>query len=376
MMGRRLAGAALLGAALLVSSLPAGAAPPVVGARAWLVESPVDGDVLAAHAETLEAPIASITKLMTVVVAVEHLKLGATVEVDARAATVGEESVGLYPGQRLTVRDLVKAALIQSANDAAAALALAVSPSFESFAVLMNAKAQSLGLTHSHFVRPDGLDAPAEYSSAGDVMRLARAAMKLPVVRDAVRRATDTTSGGIALATWNDLLATFPGVYGIKTGHTNGAGWGQVAAVRRNGADVYAVILGSPSREERNADLATLLEYGLAQYRRVDVIVPGHTYATVILPYGRSPLELVAPSAVRAAARIQGALVERVVAPVAVGLPISKGERLGTVQVTYRGRLVAQRPLVATRSVAAPGALGRTGFYARRTIHHLVSFFT
>ena len=110
------------------------------------------------------------------------------VEVDPRAAAVGESTVGLRGGERLTVRDLIKAALIQSANDAADALALSVAPDFTAFAALMNAKAAALGLHDTHFVRPDGLDAPGHVSSAADVTKLARVVMRTRFVRETVRR--------------------------------------------------------------------------------------------------------------------------------------------------------------------------------------------
>ena len=103
---------------------------------------------------------------------------------------------------------------------------------------LMNAKAAELGLTDSHFVRPDGLDAPGEYSSARDVTRLAVAAMKLPAVREAVREESDSLADGTPLHTWNDLLSTFPGLLGVKTGHTNGAGWSEVAAAKEVAVDL------------------------------------------------------------------------------------------------------------------------------------------
>src|SRR5581483_8871006 len=147
------------------------AAAPRVDAHAWLVADAASGDVLAQHDATVRVPIASITKLMTVLVVLDHLKLGHVVTVDPQVTSAGE-SLGLRPGEELTVRDLVKGALIQSANDAADALALAVAPSFPSFANLMNAKARALGLRDTSFVRPDGLDAPGEYSTARDVMRL------------------------------------------------------------------------------------------------------------------------------------------------------------------------------------------------------------
>ncbi len=156
---KRLALVLLLATCSLVATASAIAAPPQLDARAWLVENPVTGEVLASHDATAELPIASITKLMTVLVVLGHHQLSDVVTVDPRVASVGQESVHLRAGEHLTVRDLLKAALIQSANDAADALALSVAPDFPAFADLMNAKAQELGLTESHFVRPDGLDA-------------------------------------------------------------------------------------------------------------------------------------------------------------------------------------------------------------------------
>jgi len=368
----RVAAATVLAAACCGVGAARAVAPPTVDARAWLVENPSTGDILTEHADRYRTPIASITKLMTVIVALEHLRLTQVVHVDPRAAAVGQESIYLQAGQTLTVADLVEGALIQSANDAADALALAVEPSFPDFAELMNLKAKELGLTDSHFVRPDGLDAPGEYSSARDVTRLALAAMRLAPVRNAVRRVTATIAGGRTLHTWNDLLGVFPGVFGVKTGHTDDARWGQVAAVHGGGTTIYATILGSPSRTQRNHDLEALLAFGLAQYRQVDAVAAGRSYALVALPYGRSPLPLVARSPLQATVRVGVPLTERVVAPAAVSLPVRRGQVLGRVQVWDRGRLLGARPLVAARAVAKPGFTARVGWYARRTVHHVV----
>src|SRR5262249_43503442 len=132
----RAALAAAIAAACLVAATATSAGPPSVDARAWLVENPAMGDVLVSHDPRHHTPIASITKLMTVIVALQHLELGDVVSVDPRAAAVGQESVYLEPNQQITVADLVKAALIQSANDAADALALATAPSFPAFAAM------------------------------------------------------------------------------------------------------------------------------------------------------------------------------------------------------------------------------------------------
>ena len=364
--------AAGLAAGCLFAATAGAATPPSVDARAWLVENPVTGEVLGSHDARYETPIASITKLMTVIVALQHLELSQVVSVDPRAAAVGQESVYLEPHQQITVADLVEAALIQSANDAADALALAVAPSFPAFATLMNAQARTLGLTDSNFVRPDGLDAPGERSSARDVTRLALVAMKIPAVRDSVRRVTATLADGRELHTWNDLLGTVPGVFGVKTGHTDEAGWGQVVAVHGDGTTIYATILGSPSRARRNADLQALIAYGLNQYRRVDAVSRGHGYAMVQLPYGRSALKLVAASPLEAVVRTGVPLTQRVVAPLAMSLPVRQGQVLGKVEVYAGKQLLGSRPLVASRAVAKPGVVGRIGWYARRTVHNVV----
>ncbi len=366
-------------AALAVACLLAGsatAAAPAPHARAWFVENPVTGEVLLAHASRRKVPIASITKLMTVIVALEHLKLTDVVSVDPRAAAVGQESVYLRAGQAITVSDLVKGAMIQSANDAADALALATAPSYRAFAELMNAKAKELGLTDSHFDRPDGLDADDQYSSARDVTKLALEAMKIPAVRAAVSQETGTLADGYQLHTWDDLLGVVPGVFGVKTGHTSAAGWNQVAAVRGGGTVIYATILGSPSRTERNADLESLLAYGLAQYRQVNAVTADRAYAQIMLPYGHSPLVLKASAPLHAVVRVNQPLTERVVAPLAMSLPVQRGQVLGQVQVWADGHLVGSRPLVASRAVSAPGLAGRMKWYATRTVHNVVGLFS
>jgi D-alanyl-D-alanine carboxypeptidase (penicillin-binding protein 5/6) len=363
--------------ALAAASPALAATPPRVEAHSYLVVNGKTGEVLSARHAHARVAIASITKLMTVIVALEHVKLTDDVTVQRSAAGVGESSINLRPGEQLSVRDLVEGALIQSANDAAYALAAyAGGGDVAAFVREMNDKARALRLRDTHFVRPDGLDAPGEHSSAADVTRLARIAMQEREIREVVRLRSDTIAGGRVLHTWNDLLGTFPGLLGVKTGHTGAAGWCEVAAARRPGLTVYATILGSPSREQRNADLAALLRWGLSRYRVAGVITQGRTYALAQAGYGRAPLGLVAAAGLRRAVRVDRPLVARVVATAAVGLPVRAGERLGVVRVYEGKRLVGKRPLVAARSIERPGLTGRVGFYARRTAKHVWSWFT
>ncbi len=181
-------------------------------------------------------------------------------------------------------------------------------------------------------------------------------------------------NGEVPVHTWNDLLGVFPGLIGVKTGHTNDAGWCEVAAVRRPGYTIYAVILGSPTRAQRNADLRRLLAWSVAQYRTLTLI--GETaYASAAVEFGRAPVQLVAPTRLVGVVRVGRPLVERVVAPTAVTLPVEEGERLGTVQIWSGKTLLGSRPLVAARSVARPGLGGRIRWYARRTMHDFLGFF-
>lgn len=367
--------AALLCLVTWYAAASATASPPRVDAGAWVVENET-GQVLGASNPDEERPIASITKLMTVLVVLDHHKLSDVVTVDARSSSVGQESINLRPGEQLTVSELIEGALIQSANDAAVALALATSPDVFGFANLMNAKAAQLGLTHTHFVNPDGLDAPGAYSTATDVTTLARDAMRVPFIRSTVDQTTASIAGGRTLHTWNDLLGVVPGVIGVKTGHTNNAGWSQVVADEAGTMTIYATILGSPSRSQRNADLESLISWGIGLYSLVVAITPDHAYAQVALPYGRKPLVLVAKSELRATVRPGLALTERVVAARYASLPVRRGDVMGHVQVWVGGQLIGRRPLIASRSVAAPGVGGRVGWYARRTVHDVVGLFT
>ncbi len=349
---------------------------PSVDARAFLVEDATTGAVLAQHNMNVRLPIASITKLMTVLLTLQHASPSDVVTVQSDAAAVGESTIHLRAGERITVGDLLKGALIQSANDAADALADDVAHGSEhAFVAMMNAQARRLGLTGTHYARPDGLDAPDHYSTARDVAKLAQIVMRYPVVRQIVRQRTATIAGGRRLHTWNDLLGLFRGLDGVKTGHTAAAGWCEVAEVKRDGLDVYATILGSPTRGRRNADLAALLRWGLAVERPAWVIAPDRVYASVSAGYGRGAVPLVAARGVVRPVRVDRPLVEKVAAAGAVSLPVKRGDALGELRVFDGRRLLAREPLVAARAASEPGVAGRIGFYAGRTFRHIGRWF-
>ena len=369
---RSLALLLLLAALALGWAAPAAATtPPPVTARAVLVANGKTGEVLYERNANTRMAMASITKLMTAIVTLERVAPGEVVTVRGLAPSIGESSINLRSGEQLSVRDLLAAALIQSANDAAFALASYVADGNVSrFVRLMNEEADELGLEDTRYVRPDGLDTPGHYSSAEDTFALARRAMQEPLVRRIVRRRALPIDGGRTVRTWNDLLATFPGLVGVKTGHTDNAGWSQVAAARRHGTTIYAVILGSPSRAARNADLEELLEWGFDQYGSVTLVREGARYATAAIPFSDERVGLVAPAGAERVIRLDSGVsfVQRVVAPAIVDLPVDQGETLGEVVVLEGERVVARRPLVAAAAISAPSFGERVDWYADRAL--------
>jgi D-alanyl-D-alanine carboxypeptidase (penicillin-binding protein 5/6) len=339
--------------------------PPTIRAKAAILADP-EGHFLYAENPDRRMAMASITKIMTALLTLEQARPNAMVTIGSAAPGVGESTFNLQPGERLRVRELLKAALVQSANDAAYALASYVGHGrVPRFVRLMNERAGELGLEDTHYVRPDGLDTKGHYSTARDTLTLAREAMQSKVFREIVR----TKSGSVAgrqLYVWNDLLRTYPGAIGIKTGHTDRAGWSEVAAARRDRVTLYAVLLGGPTRGRRNADLSRLLDWGFDHYGSVRVIQRGRAYATAKIPFSDESIELMPETSARATVFLGRPLVERVVAPSQIEAPVGLGDPVGEVRIYDGDRLIAKRPLVATQAVGEPGLARRLRWYAGR----------
>ena len=341
---------------------------PLVKARAVIVATG-SGDVLYERNADRRVPIASITKLMTALLTLEESSPERIVTVRGPAPSVGESTFNLRIGERLRVRDLLTAALVQSANDAAYALATYVGHGkVQTFVRLMNQRAEQLGLEETHYARPDGLDAPGGFSSARDTLDLARTDMAIRVFRRIVRRRGGVVEGR-QLYAWNDLLKTYAGAIGVKTGHTDRAKWCEVVAATRDHVTIYAVILGSPTRTRRNADLTSLLDWGFGHYGSVQLIEPGKTYASADVPFSDSRLSLVAASGTKGFVRLGRPLTERVIAPGRVQTPVRRGEKLGEIRVYDGKKLVARRPLVAAEALSDPSLRRRVGWYAGRALH-------
>ena len=215
-------------------------------------------------------PMASVTKLMTVLVALETLSPDDVITVPAEALAIpaGYVRMGLKAGQKVQVLTLLYGALLPSGNDAALALAIASAGSEQAFVDKMNARAAEWGLSHTHFVNPHGIDAPEHYASARDLAQLAIRALKNPLIAEIVATPVQDI-GGFHLVNTNQLLTTTPGAYGVKTGTTDNAGQVLIGAVRRPGqGDVLTVVMNSP---DRYAETAGLMDFYFSHWAWIDV---------------------------------------------------------------------------------------------------------
>jgi len=365
MSGRRYHAAFLIAFSVLVA-LPALtlAKGPPVEARSWALTDARSGDVLVSHALDRELPIASTTKLMTAYVALHELPLDRLVRAAPYEAEYGESLLGLRPGQRISVRDLLYGLILRSGNDAAYDLALAAAGSVPRFVREMNRYAAALGLSHTHYANPIGLDQEGNYSSAGDLAALTRRLLAIPAFakiaasRSAVLRSVRPRR---RIETINELLGMAPWVTGVKTGHTFGALYVLVGSGQRKGVKLISVAVGAPTDEDRFSDNLELLEYGFSQYRRRLPVRAGAALAHPSIRYSGGELPLRAARTVAVGTRPDQRLSVEIQAPSEVEGPIEAGEKLGRASVYVEGRRAASVPLRAGHAVGSASLLERAG---------------
>lgn len=241
------------------------AATPAVQASSAILINASSGDVLYAKNEETLRPPASTTKIMTAILAIESGRLDQVVTVSNRAAAVGESSIGLEPGDRLTLRDLLHGALLKSGNDACVAIAEAIAPSEEEFVGLMNLKAKTLGAYNTTFYNTNGLPHSRHLTTASDLSLITCYAMQNKVFAEIVGKKSYTlhwvdSSRHLLVKNTNKLLWSYPPATGVKTGTTDRAGKCLVASAGEGKDQVIAVLLKSPNRF---GEAQKLLEYGL-----------------------------------------------------------------------------------------------------------------
>lgn len=247
---------------------------PDTNSRACVVIDRNTNTILYGKNEKQKRKMASTTKIMTATVIIENFNLNDTIEVSKKAAGTGGSRLGLKFGDKITINDLLYGLMLRSGNDAAVALAEYAGGSIEGFAELMNKKASELGLTNTHFETPHGLDSDEHYTTAYELAILSNYALNNPTFAQIVgtKNYTITINGYLKqLNNTNELLGNLNGVYGVKTGFTNGANRCLVTACKRNDMDIICVVLGADTKKFRTLDSIKLINYVFDNFEPVNI---------------------------------------------------------------------------------------------------------
>jgi serine-type D-Ala-D-Ala carboxypeptidase (penicillin-binding protein 5/6) len=326
---------------------------PVLSAPSGALVDLESGRVLYRKGSTIRRPIASTTKIMTALLVLNSARMQDVVTVSPLAAAQGGASLDLASGERIKVRDLMYALMLQSSNDAAVALAEHVAGSVEAFVDRMNQRAKAMGLRGTRFRSPNGLD-DRGYSTAVDLSRITVRAFRNPafarIARTKFYTVPSPDGGKRRLQNRNALLWLYPGAFGVKSGFTSAAGSCLVAAAERDGLRLASVVLGAPA--EAFSDAATLLDWGFTTFEPRRVVIEGERFDPVEV--GGREVSIEAAGTVRVMVRRGTEVRRRVELEPGLALPIGEGERLGEVVVTSRaGKELGRTPVVSPEAVSS-----------------------
>ena len=247
---------------------------PIINSKSAIVYDRISGSIIFGKNENQKRKMASTTKIMTAIIVLETCNLDDIVIVSSKAAGTGGSRLGLHTNDKISVRDLLYGLLLCSGNDAAVALAEYVGGNLSSFANLMNAKCTSWNLTSTHFVTPHGLDNDNHYTTAYELAIITNYALKNETFHNFVETKNYTvTINGYpkTLSNTNELLGNLNGVYGVKTGFTNGANRCLVTAVKRDNMDLICIVLGANTKKDRTKDSIQLIEYAFKNYTMINI---------------------------------------------------------------------------------------------------------
>ena len=347
--------------------------PPTVAAKSWVLMDYRSGQTLASYKPDQRVEPASLTKLMTAYLTFAALRqktltLDQTVPVSKKAWKTGGSRMFIDPKTPVTVDELLHGMIIQSGNDACVALAEAIAGSEESFAELMNREARRLGLTNTHFTNSTGLTDPQLYTTARDLALLTAA-----LIRDfpdfyPIYSKKEYTFNHITQHNRNRLLWLDPTVDGVKTGHTEGAGYCLISSSQRGPRRLVAVVMDAASDAVRAQESLKLLNFGFQFFDTVALYKKGEAIKQVRVWKGAQDAvkagfldDFVVSMPKGQADKLKADLVSQ--RPLLA--PVSQGSRIGTLNLTVDGKVVGEYPVVALENVAVAGFFGRLWDSAR-----------
>lgn len=312
-------------------------------------------------------PPASITKIMTMLLVMEDLDAGKIqldekVRVSEHAASMGGSQIFLEPGEQMTVRDLLKAVAIASANDASVALAEHLAGSEEAFVKRMNERAKALGMTDTRFQNTTGLSEPEHYTSARDIAIMSRELLKHSEITNYTRIYQDylrkDTKKPFWLVNTNRLVRFYPGVDGLKTGYTSEAKYCLAATAKRGDFRLIAVVMGEPDTKARNRDVSRMLDFAFSQYTNHVVYKKGEPIGEVRIA-GGDPYKLLVrspqPLSILMKKGEKAGEFDRKIVWENLKAPVRQGQKLGTVRIEKEGEKVAEMEIRSPQEIPRAG---------------------
>lgn len=333
--------------------LVAAVSAPAINARSACVIDFETGTVLYEKNAYVKRPMASTTKIMTAIIAIENCPLDARVPISGRAAGMGGSVMGLRAGSTVKMEDLLYGLMLSSGNDAAVAIAEYCAGSAEDFVNMMNEKAREIGAYETNFANPHGLDAEGHYTTAYDLAKITRYALQNPVFNRIVST-REYYFEGRQLTNTNEMLELYEGADGVKTGYTGQAGRCLVTSATRNNIRLISVVLFCDSKSMRAQSSMKILDYAFQNFSYVKLLDSGKIMGQVPVKRARNTEIIPAGVAkdVKAMLRNQeiDSLSTRVSLIPEIQAPVRKGTILGTVSVFKGDEIIGESPLIAMES--------------------------
>lgn len=349
-------------------------------AKAAVLMDAATGTVLFAKNEHAHLPIASVTKIATMLLAFEALDrhqvtLQDPVRTSDFAASMGGSQIFLEPGEKMSLAEMLKGIAVGSANDAAVAVAEHIAGSEAQFVALMNKRAAELHLKDTHFSNVNGLPIANHYSSAYDLAVLSRELLRHDQVTTYTGLYSDhlrkTSTKPFWLVNTNKLIRFYPGMDGLKTGFTAEAKYCLAASAKRGNLRMIAVVLGEPTSKVRNAEVTEMMNYAFSHYEAKVVYAKGQIITQAPVSRGQTPTVPVATTrtAYLLASRVDHRVIGQAVTEIRpLAAPVRKGERAGVVKIVANGAVVAEYPVYTTSAVDRISLLEMLGRAMRKTL--------
>ncbi len=327
-----------------------------ISAQAYVLMDAETGKVLKSHNEQARLPMASTTKILTALVAIENSDVNKLVKIDKKAVGIEGSSIYLRQGEEMKMLDLLYGLMLRSGNDAATAIAIEVGGSVEGFADMMNKKAKEIGALNSHFDNPHGLDSKTHYTTAYDLALISSKALENDILSKICATKThkvpaNNVSNDRIFVNKNKMLSSYDGAIGLKTGYTKKCGRCLVSGAERDGVKLVSVVLNAPSMW---LDSSNLLDYGFNNYKKVEFISANLSHGSVKVENGK------VDSVNIKSEKGYTALVKKgeednykleISKEESVSAPVVRGQKLGEIKLYYKDELIFNESISAENGV-------------------------